>query len=104
MAEHAIGDERNQCQAESEANRPPAIAGGRSTLAFLMPERRVSSIGSLSSEAKDRHATFRRSIRPPKRDQFTPTALHARATVALSAEFAPYRSFAAWIDARRALG
>lgn len=39
-----------------------------------------------------------------KRHQFTPTALHARATVALSAEFAPYRSFAAWIDARRAFG
>ncbi|KWE67647.1 hypothetical protein WL77_14255 [Burkholderia ubonensis] len=36
--------------------------------------------------------------------QFTPAALHARATVALSTEFTPYRSFAAWIDARRALG
>lgn len=89
---------------ELSADQPPAIAGGRSTPAFLTPERRVTSIGSLSSEPKYRHATFRRSTHPHRRDQFTPTALHARATVALSAEFAPYRSLAAWIDARRALG
>ena len=28
IAEHAIGDERNQRRAESEADQPPAIAGG----------------------------------------------------------------------------
>lgn len=88
----------------SSADRPPAITGGRSTPAVLMRERRVTSLGSLSAAATTRHTTPGRSTRPRKRHQFTPTALHARATVALSAEFAPYRSFAAWIDARRAFG
>lgn len=46
-------------------------------------------------------ATSRRDARLR---QFTPTALQARATAALSAEFVPYRSFAAEIDARRAFG
>lgn len=99
----AFANPQSRCTDELSADQPPAIAGGRSTPAFVTPERRVTSIGSLFPEPKYRHATFRRSTRPHKRDQFTPTALHARATVALSAEFAPYRSFAAWIDARRAL-
>ncbi len=56
---------------------------------------------SASSARAAAGATSRRGARL---HQFTPTALQARATAALSAELAPYRSFAAEIDARRAFG
>lgn len=55
----------------------------------------MTTAESLFSEAKSRHAASGGATRSYKHGQFTPTALHARATVALSAEFAPYRSFAA---------
>ncbi len=64
----------------------------------------ASGIGGSRGRDAPHAASVTAGGAPAARRQFTPTALHARATIALSAEFAPYRSFAAWIDARRAFG